>query len=73
MFPREPVRLVVGLTGNTAREPVVMHPRVWDHGVPLVMLFVNLPFTRQLPTIQVNLVVGGDDLVLQWIHAHASV
>ena len=50
-----------------------MHPRVWDHEVPLVMLFVNLPFTRQLPTIQVNLVVWGDDLVLQWIHAHASV
>ena len=37
------------------------------------MLFVNLPFTRQLPTIQVNLVIWGDDLVLQWIHAHAPV
>ena len=24
-------------------------------------------------TIQVNLVVWGDDLVVQWIHAHASV
>ena len=56
-FQESPVRLVVGLTGHTAREPVVMHPSVWDHEVPLVMLFVNLPFTRQLPTIQVNLVV----------------
>ena len=35
--PREPVKLVVVLTGHTAREPVVMHPRVWDHEVPLVM------------------------------------
>ena len=31
------VKLVVVLTGHTAREPVVMHPRVWDHEVPLVM------------------------------------
>ena len=35
--PREPVKLVVVLTGHTAGEPVVMHPRVWDHEVPLVM------------------------------------
>ena len=40
----------------------------------------HLPCYRQSPvrclrppTIQVNLVVWGDDLVLQWIHAHASV
>ena len=40
----------------------------------------RLPCYRQSPvrclrpeTIQVNLVVWGDDLVLQWIHAHASV
>ena len=48
VFPREPVRFVVGLTGHTAREPVVMHPSVWDHEVPLVMLSVNLLFTRQV-------------------------
>ena len=35
--PRQPVKSVVVLTGHTAREPVVMHPRVWDHEVPLVM------------------------------------
>ena len=35
--PREPVKLVVVFTGHTAREPVVMHPRVWDHEVPLVL------------------------------------
>ena len=35
--PREPVKLVVVFTGHTAREPVVMHPTVWDHEVPLVM------------------------------------
>ena len=46
--PREPVRLVVVLTGHAAREPVVMHPRVFDHEVLLVMLMVNLLFTLQV-------------------------
>ena len=32
--PREPVKLVVVFTGHTAR---LLHPRVWDHEVPLVM------------------------------------
>ena len=41
-------KLVVVLTGHTAREHIVMDPRVWDHEVPLVMLLVNLLFTRQV-------------------------
>ena len=31
VFPRGPVKLVVVLTGHTAREPVVMHPGLYDH------------------------------------------
>ena len=37
MFPREPVKLAVVLTGHTAGEPVIMFPGVYDHEVPLVM------------------------------------